>query len=306
MKVFYSNDYTASDFAFDTTRKSQWIADSLVTAPIAGVDIVEPRPATEQMLRRAHTRQYIQSVKTGRSGSGKKQWRASSSGFTWDRNTFKATTASSGGMVDAAYAALQDGVAGTLSSGLHHARHDYGAGFCTFNGLAVAAKELLARGAVENVLIVDFDAHCGGGTQSIIRDDNRIRHVDVSVDNFDSYKDGDLKMVDKAEDYLWQCSAALFEAIDFSETKYDICLYNAGMDPYQECFIGGLQGIDKQMIREREQFLFSVMRSERIPTAFTLAGGYSNKYTFPQSELVGLHRETIKAAVRSDRLAVAA
>lgn len=306
MKVFFSNDYTASDYAFDTTRKSAWIADSLATSPIAGVDIVEPRPATEQMLRRAHTRQYIQAVKTGKSASGKRQWRASSSGLNWDRSTFKATTASSGGMVDAAYAALKDGVAGTLSSGLHHARRDYGGGFCTFNGLAVAAKELLARGAVENVLIVDYDAHCGGGTQSIIGDDDRIRHVDVSVDTFDQYKGGDLKMVNKSEDYLWQCSAALFEAIDFGEVKYDICLYNAGMDPYEECFIGGLAGVNKQMLREREQFLFNVMRSERIPTAFTLAGGYSNKYTFTQSELVGLHRETIKAAVRSDRAVMAA
>ena len=33
-------------------------------------------------------------------------------------------------------------VAGSLSSGLHHARADRGNGFCTFNGLVVASSVL--------------------------------------------------------------------------------------------------------------------------------------------------------------------
>jgi len=50
---------------------------------------------------------------------------------------------------------------GSLSSGLHHARRTHGAGFCTFNGLALAALtalEVLTAGA-QRVLILNLDAH---------------------------------------------------------------------------------------------------------------------------------------------------
>ena len=49
--------------------------------------------------------------------------------------------------VAAGLAALQSGVAGSLSSGLHHARRERGDGYCTFNGLAIAAGEALTAGA---------------------------------------------------------------------------------------------------------------------------------------------------------------
>ena len=71
--------------------------------------------------------------------------------------------ASNGGAVAAARAARAGGVAGSLSSGLHHAGRDRGAGFCTFNGLVLAARAALSEGAAR-VLVLDLDAHCGGGT----------------------------------------------------------------------------------------------------------------------------------------------
>jgi acetoin utilization deacetylase AcuC-like enzyme len=47
----------------------------------------------------------------------------------------------------------------------HHAMRDRAMGFCFFNNVAVAAEELLARGAGP-VAIVDFDVHHGNGTQA--------------------------------------------------------------------------------------------------------------------------------------------
>jgi len=46
----------------------------------------------------------------------------------------------------------------------HHALRDRAMGFCFFNNVAIAAEELLARGAGP-VAIVDFDVHHGNGTQ---------------------------------------------------------------------------------------------------------------------------------------------
>ena len=104
---------------------------------------------------------------------------AEQQGFLWNAGLWRSVLASNGGVVAAALSAMRTGVAGSLSSGLHHARRDRGSGFCTFNGLVIAAHEALDGGA-GSVLILDLDAHCGGGTASLIADEPRIWHVDVS------------------------------------------------------------------------------------------------------------------------------
>jgi acetoin utilization deacetylase AcuC-like enzyme len=151
---------------FETTRKAKWIAESLVTAPIDGVQIVAPTPLTEDEVVEVHDSAYVAAVRTG-----KPRHSAESQGFGWDAQLFPMVLTSNGGAVAAARAALAgERVAGSLSSGLHHARRAYGAGFCTFNGLAIAARAAMAAGA-RSVLILDLDAHCGGGTHSLISDE---------------------------------------------------------------------------------------------------------------------------------------
>jgi acetoin utilization deacetylase AcuC-like enzyme len=83
------------------------------------------------------------------------------------------------------------GNAGSLSSGLHHAAQDHGAGFCTFNGLARAARAALDDGrprtSYRRVLIIDLDAHGGGGTYSIVRRWEGVVHLDVAVSRYETY-----------------------------------------------------------------------------------------------------------------------
>ena len=50
-------------------------------------------------------------------------------------------------------------------------------GFCLFNNVAVTAAALADRG--ERVLIVDFDAHHGNGTQDLFYDDPRVTYVSM-------------------------------------------------------------------------------------------------------------------------------
>src|SRR5688500_15740516 len=42
LPVFYSPAYVSAARPFDTTRKAKWVADSLRTCPIAGVELIEP------------------------------------------------------------------------------------------------------------------------------------------------------------------------------------------------------------------------------------------------------------------------
>jgi acetoin utilization deacetylase AcuC-like enzyme len=55
----------------------------------------------------------------------------------------------------------------------HHAEPNRSMGFCLFNNVAIAAQEALALG-LERVLVIDYDAHHGNGTQAAAWSDERI------------------------------------------------------------------------------------------------------------------------------------
>lgn len=57
----------------------------------------------------------------------------------------------------------------------HHATPTKAMGFCLVNNAAVAAMALADRG--ERVVIVDYDAHHGNGTQDVFWDDPRVLYV---------------------------------------------------------------------------------------------------------------------------------
>ncbi|MGQ9833333.1 MAG: histone deacetylase family protein [Candidatus Villigracilaceae bacterium] len=58
----------------------------------------------------------------------------------------------------------------------HHAEPRRAMGFCLFNNVAVAAREALAQG-IERILIVDYDAHHGNGTQAAFWQDERVAYL---------------------------------------------------------------------------------------------------------------------------------
>jgi acetoin utilization deacetylase AcuC-like enzyme len=291
MHVFHSPAYTGAGYAFDTTRKAAWIADSLTHAPVPGVALAEPAPLTREQGARVHAARYAQAIETGHPRE-----LAQSQGFVWDEGLWPAVLASNGGVVAAARAALDDGVAGSLSSGLHHARHDHGAGFCTFNGLVIAARAAMAAGA-RTVLVLDLDAHCGGGTQSLIEHDPTVWQLDVSVSPFDHYPGGGrarLEVVAQAADYL-PAIARQLEQVAREWPAFELCLYNAGMDPDERCDVGGLAGITAAVLDERERMVFTWCRERALPVAFVMAGGYVGA-RLDRDGLVALHRRTLEHA----------
>lgn len=294
--LYYRQEYVLAGHRFETTRKARWIAESLVRAPLAGVELTTPEPLTEAELGVVHDPAYVAAVRTGHPRSV-----AESQGFRWDPGLWPMVLASNGGVVAAALAARRSGIAGSLSSGLHHARRARGSGFCTFNGLALAARAVLAAGA-HNVLILDLDAHCGGGTHELLGADPNVWIVDVAVHTFDRYTPSEHNSVDvvpSAERYVPTVHARL-EALPARAPAFDVCLYNAGMDAYQGCAIGGLAGIDRGVLEERERLVFEWCRRQGLPIAFVLAGGYLGP-GLDKDALTSLHRLTLAAAAASSQ-----
>lgn len=142
------------------------ITDLLTQEPIPGVTFESAPIATEHQLARVHTTSYLHDIYELR---GKHAW------LDVD------TTAVSPGSVEAAevaagaaIAAVEAVMAGRAQSAFalcrppgHHAEPVRARGFCLFNNVAVAAAHAQEALGCERVLIVDWDAHHGNGTQDI-------------------------------------------------------------------------------------------------------------------------------------------
>jgi len=70
----------------------------------------------------------------------------------------------------------------SIGGGFHHARPNYGEGFCVYNDVAFAARYALTRYGLERILILDTDAHAGNGTAEYFYADPRVLFVDLHQD----------------------------------------------------------------------------------------------------------------------------
>ena len=274
----------ASEYAFDTTRKSGELA-AVIKNGVCSAKVVDPGAFTEhavELIGRVHSSEYVRAVQTGNPGH-----LAESQGFTWDPKLPTMVVAHSAGLVAAVTRVLvgTDRVAGSLSSGLHHARRDHGAGFCTFNGLAVAAAAARELGA-ERLLVLDLDAHCGGGTRSLT-DPANVVQIDVSTSSYDHWSASghDALLMANPGNYVAQVSEALDRADRAG--RFDIVLYNAGMDPANS----EVSGTDLAL---RERMVADWADRRGFGLVFALAGGYTGA-ALSMGDLVALHKLTVDA-----------
>jgi acetoin utilization deacetylase AcuC-like enzyme len=287
--IHYSEAFVHDGATFDTHVKARLVAARAGRDP--RFSIVEPRAATFEELAPIHSSEYLEALRSGRPPS-----LARSSGFFWSSALVAGALASAGGVRDAALRALADGgITGSLSSGLHHAGWARGRGYCTVNGLALAAVAAVEAGA-RRVLILDLDAHGGGGTAEIIRRHSGIEQLDLTVEEYDLYdSDAVARLVlPDPGDYLGSLTMELAAVRD--PASIDLILYNAGVDPHEQA--GGVRGITDETIVARERAVFEWARG--IPLAFVLAGGYAQEERTLDA-VADLHFLTLDAAAEASR-----
>ncbi len=139
-------------------------------------EVVAPRSATRDEIRRVHTDRHIDIVEGTRGRA-----------VMLDPDTFTSPETADVALLaaGAALTGLEHVLAGDAARAFalvrppgHHAEPEGPMGFCFYNNVAVAAAAALERG-ISRVAIVDWDVHHGNGTQHRFEDDPRVLFVSV-------------------------------------------------------------------------------------------------------------------------------
>jgi len=154
------------------------VRNFLAQSPIEGVREEESRPATADELGLVHTRAYLKSIFKLR---GQQAWLDIDTTAV-SPGSVEAAEVAAGSAIRAVEAVVKgeaDGAFALCRPPGHHANAVRARGFCLFNNVAVAAAYAQAELGCERVLIVDWDAHHGNGTQDIFWADPDVLFFDT-------------------------------------------------------------------------------------------------------------------------------
>ena len=277
MRISYSPGYVAQlpeDHIFPM-KKFSGLHDYLINNGLfKSSDIVEPSMVDFANLYTVHTQNYGHGVWTG--NLTKKEIRRM--GLPWSKGLAIRSRLAVQGTINTGLMALQDGIAGNLAGGTHHAMPDHGEGFCVYNDVAVAIKVLRQSKWVNKVLIIDVDVHQGNGNASIFQDEPNVYTFSIHGEkNYPFVKPPsnlDVGLPDKTRDkqYLKTLSDSLDKV--FNEFSPDLVFYLAGIDPLEEDHFGRLS-LSLKGMEERERMVIETVTQKEIPLALLLSGGYA-------------------------------
>lgn len=198
-----------------------------------------------------------------------------------------------GSLLGAARFALENPAQPVCSptSGFHHAGHNFGGGFCTFNGLMVAAAKLIAENPGFKVGILDCDMHNGDGTTDILK------HHPALAQSIIHRTQGRHFHGDDVEGEALEFKVWLDKSIrEMNAFGCDLVLYQAGADPHLVDPLGGF--LTSADLARRDATVFCGIHA---PVAWNLAGGYQRGKTdhFLDDPVLAIHHATLRASSAS-------
>ncbi len=163
----------------ESARRLQAIAAQLEkTGLIKHLTPIAARPAEKDEVIRVHFPSHWDRVqKVCRDGGGLLDGDTPVSTGSWD-----AAILAAGGTIAAVDAVLSGEVANAFACVRppgHHAEPEMSMGFCLFNNVAIAARHLIDKCGLQRVLIADWDAHHGNGTQYAFYKDPQVFYFSI-------------------------------------------------------------------------------------------------------------------------------
>lgn len=293
MRAFYSDVYTLPlppGHRFPGGKYAMLRARLLSDGVFRPEDLAVSPVAAPQSLLVAHDAGYVEALESGAVTAAAMR----RIGFPWSPEATLRARATVGGAVAAARCAMEDGVSGQLAGGTHHAHRSFGAGFCLYNDLAVAALTLLAERKVRRVAVVDLDVHQGDGVAAILagRPDAFVFSVHGEK-NFPFRKAQstlDVALPDGVadEDYLRALEEHLPAVFAF---RPDLILYQAGVDPLKEDRLGRM-ALTHAGLAARDRLVLGEAARRGVPVSIAIGGGYAE----PIAASVEAYANTWRAA----------
>jgi acetoin utilization deacetylase AcuC-like enzyme len=276
MKVFYRPEMVGPEkiAGSPSPGKPGKVVDSWVKRFGDDITLASFPPATHSQIIEAHDAEYVMDVMDG----------VVPNGFgTIDPALSKTLPFTVGSILHATLHALRTKQC-TVSptSGFHHAGFRHGAGYCTFNGLMVAAAAVRLRES--RVASRDADMHYGDGTDEIRKRvdlEDSVRHW--SVGEYWS-QPGD------AEAFLDSLPVAV-ETLCLIPEPVDVLIYQAGADPHIHDPLGGW--LTTAQLAQRDRIVFTEAKRLGIPVVWNLAGGYQD----PIEKVIDIHVNTMREAL---------
>lgn len=173
------------------------------------------------------------------------------------------------------------------TSGFHHAGYSYGGGYCTFNGLMVAAAKFIQAHPGARVGILDCDFHYGDGTADILKRKPELASQIIHHTSGRFFHEGD----EPLEFFAWLHGA--IEQINVFDC--DVVLYQAGADMHIDDPLGGLLDDEEMALRDR-----TVFTGFKCGLVWTLAGGYRLDNKGGIAPVLATHRRTLIEAHKAD------
>jgi acetoin utilization deacetylase AcuC-like enzyme len=237
-------------------------------------EVVEPGEASLEDLRLVHGRGYLDQLAAGTLEAAAIR----KIGVPWSPALWRRSRLATQGTLEAARAALEDGLAANLAGGTHHAFPSHGEGFCLLNDVAVAIRVLERNGHARRALVIDLDVHQGNGTAAIFAGDADVFTFSMHGErNYPLQKMRstlDVGLADGVGDdeYL----GLLVRHLDsvFGSFVPDVVFYLAGVDPARGDRYGRLALTDEGLAR-RDRWVLETCRRRGLPLVITIAGGYA-------------------------------
>lgn len=277
MRVSYSQGYHAPiprDHIFPIGKFEGLYRYLTQQRIVAEHEIVEPGMVEMHNLLSVHTVRYSNGVMQG-SLNRKKIRRI---GLPWSKQLAVRSRLAVQGTINAALMALQDGIAGNLAGGTHHAMPNYGEGFCVFNDVAVAINVLRQSMWARKILVIDCDVHQGNGTAEIFRDNEEVFTFSIHGEKNYPFKKLpstlDIGLPDGTGDRVYLQTLA--DALDSIFERFDpeLVFYLGGIDPLEKDHFGRLS-LTLNGLKERERIVIETVTGKNTPLVLTLSGGYA-------------------------------
>ena len=242
-----------------------------------------PKACSIETMKTSHSLKYINDIKN-KTLDIKLQKKI---GFPINDSVVRRSFVATGGTVLASKLALDSKLACNTAGGSHHATFNFGAGYCVFNDVAVAANYLKNKGYAKKILILDLDVHQGNGNSEIFQNDKDVltfsMHCGTNYPAKKSKSDIDVPLNENMEDeeYL----NILYNNLKkLDENSYDFVFYIAGVDIHYEDRLGKLK-ITDEGINKRDQIVVEHFNSKNISLCGVLGGGYNKNF----DKLIELH-----------------